>query len=185
MGLASITSEIFANSTYNWPPNVEIASIDDAIAYSIANPTTFMSSWNYANTSSGEDLRWHSEKTIYDPCPPGWRVPNGGVDGVWATAAGNTTTGVYKNAFYDDEHKGGDFSGHFGASQTIWYPAMGQRSIGDAQIRYHHSGHYWSVNPCEFDYHSYILWFDVNYVGLSYGGYGERGNANLVRCYKE
>jgi hypothetical protein len=183
LGLASTTSTIFANSTYNWPSNVEVSSIDSPVEYSIANPTTFISSWDYDGSLNGEEALWHSEKTVYDPCPAGWRVPNGGVDGIWASASGNTFTGVTKIPFYDSENSGANFSDYFGPDQIIWYPANGQRSLGDAQIRYHNTGHYWSVTPD--DDRSLILYFDVNHMGMSYSGYGEHGNADSFRCFKE
>lgn len=46
--------------------------------YSIQNPTVSLpgTDWNSDNTL------WSSSKTIYDPCPAGWRVPDGG-PGVW------------------------------------------------------------------------------------------------------
>lgn len=37
------------------------------------------------------DLWSQDSKTMYDPCPPGWRVPEGGADGVWAKAMGKDT----------------------------------------------------------------------------------------------
>ncbi len=53
------------------------SSTGDSVTYSIQNPTVVIG--NLVNDSSA----WKSEKTMYDPCPPGWRVPDGGPEGVW------------------------------------------------------------------------------------------------------
>ncbi len=50
------------------------------VEYTIQNPTKVIleeSDWN------NDFSLWQRNKTIYDPCPPGWRVPNGGFDGAW------------------------------------------------------------------------------------------------------
>lgn len=48
----------------------------DNLNYTIAHPDSFIknSSWN-----SG-DLYWNTSKTMYDPCPVGWRVPDTDVE---------------------------------------------------------------------------------------------------------
>lgn len=52
------------------------------VAYSIANPTTYPYGWSkdYWQTESEFTLGmwWNGVKTIYDPCPPGWKVPSMG-----------------------------------------------------------------------------------------------------------
>lgn len=47
------------------------------LEYSIANPIHVVDNLYNDNSS------WSRTKTMYDPCPPGWRVPDGGTDGVW------------------------------------------------------------------------------------------------------
>lgn len=50
------------------------------VAYSIAHPTTYPKGWSqrYWQTESEYTLNmwWNGAKTIYDPCPPGWKVPS-------------------------------------------------------------------------------------------------------------
>lgn len=50
------------------------------VAYSIAHPTTYTQGWDelYWQTASEytTEMWWKDAKTIYDPCPPGWKVPN-------------------------------------------------------------------------------------------------------------
>ena len=64
---------------------------------------------------------WQSAKTIYDPCPPGWKVPIGGYNGVWSKAK-DVASGTFSYEF-DPTNKGMNFSGKFGSASTIWYPA--------------------------------------------------------------
>ena len=39
--------------------------------------------WYYSTTERTDNQRWNSQKTMYDPCPSGWRVPDGGKRGIW------------------------------------------------------------------------------------------------------
>lgn len=52
-------------------------TVSNPVEYSFANPINLVD--NLFNDSSA----WGRTKTMYDPCPPGWRVPDGGYDGVW------------------------------------------------------------------------------------------------------
>lgn len=71
--------------------------IDD----SIEQPMTYFhvdaDNW-YDLGDSAIDLWSQDNKTIYDPCPPGWRVPDGGADGIWAKAMGEDTYELSDNA---------------------------------------------------------------------------------------
>ena len=59
-------------------------------SYAAAHPTTFI----YYSTHwlhSGEARLWRRTKSISDPCPPGYVIPDGGQYGVWAVASGRTS----------------------------------------------------------------------------------------------
>ena len=65
-------------------------------SYAAAHPTTFISNSNGAYgfahwLHSGEARLWWRNKSISDPCPPGYVVPDGGQYGVWARASGRTS----------------------------------------------------------------------------------------------
>ena len=96
LGSRSISSSTKAASTLSWPSNVSSNSSDGTIAYATAHPTTFITcnssndDWYYTGSSSTDNTRWQSSKTIYDPCPPGWRVPDGGDNGIWSKAVGSS-----------------------------------------------------------------------------------------------
>ena len=95
LGSSSISSDIEAKSTGTWPSAVSSDSSNGTIAYATANPTTFITrnnsnyDWYYTGSGTNDNTRWTTSaatKSIYDPCPAGWRVPDGGSNGVWSKA---------------------------------------------------------------------------------------------------
>lgn len=191
LGSSSISSNTEAMSTITWPSAVESNNSTGTIDYATANPTTFITyngknhDWYYTGDSSTDDTRWQSSKTIYDPCPAGWRVPDGGGSGVWATAFG-TSSGWTTASNWDSTNLGMDFSNTdktLGSSEPIWYPASGYRdyrkwSISDVGSY----GIYWSVSP--YDRGAYRLGFSVNGgVDPAYNSYRAYGQS--VRCLQE
>ena len=189
LGSSSISSSTLAKSTITWPSAVSSDSSNGTIAYATANPTTFIKSnssnydWYYTGSSSTDNTRWttsESNKSIYDPCPAGWRVPDGGDNGVWSKALGPS----YTEPSYDITNKGINFSGKFGSASTIWYPASGLRddyddgSLGVVGI----NGYYWSASP--YSVSAYYLTFTCyGYVDPSYSILRAYGLS--VRCLQE
>lgn len=57
----------------------EAISGGTTMAYSVAHPTTVIGPWDYESWLNEEEFNtgiWSdTEKTIYDPCPAGWRIP--------------------------------------------------------------------------------------------------------------
>jgi hypothetical protein len=188
LGSSSISSSTVAKSTITWPSSVKSDSSNGTIAYATANPTTFIKynssneDWYYAGSSSTDNTRWttsESNKSIYDPCPAGWRVPDGGEDGVWLKAS--CSSDYYHT--YDNINEGMNFSGKFGSASTIWYPASGYRYGGGGSLgSVGSSGYYWSASPRS--YGAYALYFyDNGYVGPSDDDL--RANGRSVRCLQE
>lgn len=132
LGASSIHSNKFAKSTISWPSGVKSNHKYGTVEFATSHPTTYIDgndyNWDwYYDTCSNViyDTRWvpsNESKTIFDPCPPGWRVADGGVDGVWAKAVGSSSPFDYP---FDGSNKGMNFSGKFGSASTIWYPASG------------------------------------------------------------
>lgn len=142
LGSSSISSPTFAKSTVTWPSAVSSDSSNGTIAYATANPTTFIkyssnnSEWYYTGSSSTDNTRWttsESSKSIYDPCPAGWRVPDGGSNGIWSKALGSSSS-FTQSSLYDSTNEGMNFSGKFGSASIIWYPASGYRNGGDGSL---------------------------------------------------
>lgn len=104
-------------------------SADNSQTFSIEHPSTYISSansetryhWYAEDNSRIDNSLWGDSKTVYDPCPPGYKVPAGGVDGFWANAA-NTSKGLTKD-LWNHSYSGTDLSSVFGTKETCWYPA--------------------------------------------------------------
>lgn len=125
-----VSPPIKAASTITWPAPMGCNENTGTIEYTIANPTTFICSteannydWLYNTGSAIFTKRWSRVKSIYDPCPPGYRVASGGSDGVWAKALGFNEGEII--FYYKD---GGRDFGSWMCSDTssfCWYPVTG------------------------------------------------------------
>ena len=189
LGSSSISSSTLARSTGTWPSVVESNSSTGTMKYATSHPTTFITGndsnkdWYYTGNESTDNTRWttsETSKSIYDPCPVGWRVPDGGSNGVWSKA--KIKTG--QSLSYDDTNEGINFSGMFGSASTIWYPASGFRSPSGGDLdNVGFGGYYWSASP--HDYHAFFLSF--NNVGSHNLSNNNRMRAfgQPVRCHRE
>ena len=198
LGSSSILSSVEAKSTISWPSPVSSTSSTGTISYAVQHPTTFITynrnnaDWYDTYSVTVDYTRWATPqvpyydrvKSIYDPCPAGWRVPYGGYNGVWSTAFGSSSI---NNGTYDSTNKGMNFYGKFGSASTIWYPASGYRYGGDGVLKYVGSGYYWSAYICQ-DYE------DQDY-GASFRMFGDNvdlyynqqypADALAVRCVRD
>ena len=191
LGSSLTIDNIKAKSTIIWPSTETSSSTTGTIAYSIAHPIIFITyndinkDWYYTGGSSTDDTRWQSSKTIYDPCPAGWRVPDGGSSGVWSKAFGTSSYWELSSNWYSTS-KGMDFyrtDKKLGPSGPIWYPASGYRDSSDGALNYVGDyGTYWSVSL--YDKYAYGLYFNgdgiVNPVVYYY-----RAGGKAVRCLQE
>ena len=198
LGSSSISSSTLAKSTITWPSAVSSISssggntiINGTIEYATANPTTFIKNnnnnfdWYYTGSSSTDDTRWtESNKSIYDPCPAGWRVPDGGENGIWSKALGSSSY-FTQSSLYDSTNEGMNFSGKFGSASTIWYPASGYRYRGDGSLggagNYDY-GYCWSASPSSSN--SYNLGFDSS-GSVDPSDSTPRAAGYSVRCIQE
>ena len=188
LGSSSISSYTIAKSTITWPSHVSSKS-KGTIAYATANPTTFIGynssnrDWYYTGDSSTDNTRWttsESNKSIYDPCPVGWRVPDGGENGVWSKALGSSSN--FRHT-YNGTNGGMNFSGKFGSASSIWYPASGSRNDSDSSLFYvGFYGFCWSASPDSNEAY-YLNFYKDGSVRLS-DSYN-RAHCFSVRCIKE
>ena len=140
-----------ASSTLTWPAPVASDYSNGTVVYSVNHPTTIISpnsyndDWFYFGRSETDNTRWQSEKTIYDPCPPGWQVPRGGNSGLWKMAC------RYPDFYYFDlDNRGGNFGRVFAPDSDIWYPAAGAWFYEDGTMalgRTGNEGGWWSCTP--------------------------------------
>ena len=190
LGSSSISSSReVAKSTITWPPAVSTSSSSGTVSYVTANPTTFVEGssstdydWHY---SSHDNTLWtpsDEPKSIYDPCPDGWRVPDGGSNGVWSTALGSSSY-FEDGSLYSSTNEGMNFSGKFGSAQSIWYPASGRRYSDDGSLSdVGGYGYYWSASP--YNDGAYALYFVFN-GSVSPKNSRDRANGYSVRCIQE
>ncbi len=185
LGSSSIKRNTKAKSTKSWPSSVSASTSQGNVEYTTKNPMTFIiagssSEYDWHYSSRNNDL-WKSSKTIYDPCPAGWRVPDGGNDGVWSKACGSSSD--FTGYPYDSSDKGMNFSGKFGGASVVWYPASGYRYDSDGSLHYVGSGGlYWSVTPDSY-FAYYLVFGNLSRVKPSYSY--RRADGQSVRCLQE
>ena len=175
-GPESIDGRKEARNTYRWPKPVEADNYTGTVEYTRYNPVTFLlwseanCDWLFTGEPTADNTRWAEEKTKYDPCPAGWRVPVSGsvlgADPEWDASSRGMVS--YDRA--DRSHK-------------VWTPAAGFRSGIDGSFGgvglY---GYYWSVSPINCLARS--QYFDgEGTISNNFGAY--RGTARAVRCVKE
>jgi len=146
----SLLSSEVAKSTLAWPSSVSSDATKGTIQYSVANPTTFITcndknyDWYYSGGADTDNTRWQTSdkaKGIYDPCPNGWRVPDGGETGLWSKAFGSSSTfyngplnGIYSGMDFGSGN-GQSSKSQLGTSTNIWYPLAGYRYYTDGSLR--------------------------------------------------
>ena len=168
LGSSSTYSSVEALSTGEW------AIADDGSTYNAeTNPMTFYKNMYLPNWS------WLPEKTAYDPCPAGWRVPDGGENGVWEKA-------MMKDEALDDiVDIGYNFAGTLGSDEMIFYPYSGYRYGGTGKLmNVHNYCCCWTASVSNTSRsHSYSYFLDC--VSVSLGRFDERSQGCSVRCLKE
>ncbi|MBB4045207.1 hypothetical protein GGR06_003018 [Bacteroides reticulotermitis] len=158
------------------------ASIADAIAnpytfyyYTIKNST---GSWyDWCDPQSDDLWGTNAEKTIYDPCPSGWRVPTDG---------GGEDTSPWKKI---NKKWADDFPERTGLNYPEMgpYPGAGIRIGSSGTTSMGRRGSYWSADP-----HTNSLGV-IRSLGLDFSSknrisapdYNERSRGCSVRCVKE
>ena len=174
---ASVYEYVAVSSTYSGWSKVNTSSSTGTIEYAIKHPTTIIynsdisTSSNYdwfytSKTSAGDYSRWLDKKTKYDPCPLGWKVPDGDV---WETACFN----VADNHVYNSVGNYFEFSSQCSQPAT-WYPITTNiinysgEHITECDI------HYWSSTP---------LYNNVGSIKSLYLYYSDDNNySSVVSC---
>ncbi|MCQ2139864.1 MAG: hypothetical protein MJZ09_05775 [Bacteroidales bacterium] len=189
LGGESISSSVQAKSTASWPAPIEKDASCGTIEYATSYPTTFIKSsydWYYTSSLSiYEDTRWQDTKTVYDPCPPGYKVPSGSFDGFWFKAL-NVSANWTTPSNVDATNKGMNFSitdHKLGMAPVIWYPFAGDIDgyFGGISNVGRRGGVWtyatWTYDGCYFGY-----WDDGSVFPTQSQG---RATGRSVRCVKE
>ena len=187
LGSSSITDAIEAKSTITWPSPISSNSSNGTIEYSTSYPTTFVfmrggnHDWYYTGDDTIDNTRWttsETKKSIYDPCPAGWRVPDGGYKGVWEKANFDYTP-------HDRTNKGLLLS--ISSTTTTWYPCSGWRDYYDGDlVRVGQDFYYWFASPGLYGADDWGGGLYINYDGtVSPSTSIYCSNCYSVRCIKE
>ena len=143
-----------------------------SLALSIANPTDF-----YGDAYPSEDSwgAWSETKTIYDPCPVGWKVP--GKD-FWTNAGLEETN---ENEYWDSTNKGTLLPTSISGAQS-WYPAAGYNNDdgskrGSGVYSNYHSSTFYDSN------YAYYLFFSSDLINTEASGDMYYGHS--VRAVRE
>ena len=144
------------------------------LAKAVMNPTTFYKNsgkWTKETAGLWSELNGSTEadKSPFDPCPPGWRVP---INGTWANFSGNF--GEYVNG---RRYTGGSPSvnAYYPASGYLMYNSGTLTSVGGA-------GYSWSATPSAQGI-GYGLYFYSGHVGPS--DCDGRAHGFPVRCIQD
>ena len=191
-GSATLNGSAMAKTTAKVYATISSAS-EGTIEYSVKNPSTMIfteggrsTDWlYYPEPSRYDNTRWQSTKTMYDPCPPGWRVPDGGTDGVWCKA-GIPTGGGFPYPEEDYARAGINIPAQY-CGEDAWYPAAGSISAVDgAFVEVGRDGMYWSVTPCgRTDVYGFNFYYYMKNTGYVYHSpMFTRATAASVRCCK-
>ena len=185
LGSSAISGYNVAKSTITWPGKVESSAETGTIAYAVTHPTTFISNadvysnrdWYYTGNNTTDNTRWtesENAKSVYDPCPAGWRVPDGGTDGIWKTAGFDDPT-------FDATNMGKIFSNN---GIEIWYPAAGYLAYDNVLSNAGTSLYCWTATPWPDSAHAINLYFKSDSQNLA-TNHGMRVIGCSVRCCKE
>ena len=190
----TVAASVITTPNGRWPSRIGTSEVM-TIEYTVSNPATVVGlnslnqDWFYTGSTLTDNTRWGSAKTKYDPCPPGWRVPDGGKDGLWATAWGTYTkieNGPY-NSTDNGYQVGVSSSVSLGQSESVWYPFTGYYSFVDGSLSYvTTAGLYWTCTPCEYDARAFVFYINSSkelHPANELQGY--RATAAAVRCVRD
>ena len=163
-------------------------------SYAAAHPTTFIYD-GYHWLHRYETGLWRRNKSISDPCPPGYVIPDGGQYGVWARASGRTSEVSGEcNSFVFFNGSGADLE--FRSAGECYYRPNGS-ILCDNTTKYCGSC-YWSLTSYRgSDGTNYVYCYSIGIwensgssTGIKYSAYPNESTYKLssgysVRCMKK
>jgi uncharacterized protein (TIGR02145 family) len=181
---------------------VEIA---ESVKYPWAFYTVSSGNWTNSTGTTSTSIVWNDpaatsgDKSIYDPCPPGWQLP---MNGTW-NDFNRQVDGAYVNTQNSARDLGWSYGRGIGSplfpinglrywpgttatdpvNGTVWFPATGYRySTSGALSNVGSNGYYWSGTPYSATY-GYYLDFNAGWVNPS--SYANRAGGFAARCISE
>lgn len=131
---------------------------------------------------NGTTVGQETTKTLFDPCPPGWKVPHPYVFSAFtqtgATASVSSGTTEVSGSFV----QGWNFI--YNGSSTTYYPGVGYRYDEYGAFFFTPSGYYWTSSPATPD--SFGAWTFGLTSATVYECYSDpRGFGLPVRCQRD
>ena len=167
---------------------VPSATANTTVDYAIKHPTQFYTSTDGHWLQYERDDLWGASKTIYDPCPPGWKVPRAYVldDNFSHVPAEEAWSYVTWSAV---KGEGYGYGVYFSAqSGQAWYPKNGFLAFYDGVLyMVGQSCCYWSSSPNEDKTFSLEMaqTMDGTSTLNAYKDGKVRGEGHSVRCIAE
>jgi hypothetical protein len=158
-----------------FPTDATVGTVENTIknpSVFYAGSSTSSRDWHY--TSRDNELWGHSgSKTIYDPCPSGWRVP------------ANSNMSEATSPWYGFTKDNGDtWNVGYNWGNNAVYPAAGRRHSVDGGLdSVGNLGHCWSASPVSSTSYASSLTFTPGLVNLNGGN--SRAYGFTVRCTQE
>lgn len=147
---------------------VEASQATSTLAYSLRHPGKAIMDEESGDgdwLEEHENALWGDSKTMYDPCPQGWKVPSRPIYNE------HSVTCVYQYGLLMND---------------IWYPATGFHHCVSFNLNcVGLEGHYWFATPKD-DGNAYSFFFDSanETVDLS-NHYSPKAQLNAIRCMKD
>ena len=142
------------------------------IEESIRKPATYAGR-NFPWTNEWDDNLWSSKKTVYDPCPVGYKVVSKDIWTGFTTTGESVTSRNEINAYGEFDH-GWNF--YIDGTNTAWYPA---------------SPHIGYNGPFEYHTEGASIWYNTPFNIFIYNnskvqfGTGQKYEGYAVRCMKD
>ena len=175
-----------AASTIEWPRYVISDSESGTIEYATKHPTTYIvygevSDWDWLHiVDDSEPMRWQSDKTIYDPCPVGWKVAD---FDVWEKAGLSFDYEVEHDLYVEKDW--GILLGEEYCTPSAWYPAAGYIYWDEEHVPIiegcGNTGAYWSSTKDNLDNAAGMFFWPGGMMDGSWDNY----SACSIRCQKE
>ncbi len=168
-------------------PNIADWKAPMELQYALKSPWRFISApsspYDWNKTPNNDLWGDKAEKSVYDPCPDGWRVaPNGTWDD-FGTAWAGTGAGAFKKLdawTAKNENVAGGL--YLAGSVAAFYPAPGLRAYQYGTL-YHVGSYGYSWSSSESGTHARYLDFGTGGVSPQASTY--RANGLQLRCLQE
>ena len=189
----SITEpEIFGK--YNEVPIVTPDVSTGTIQYAIQNPVTYLMRADWLMESNdylwgnpdGDDMTTTWQKTIYDPCPHGYKVPGKDAWSIFTVTGENTTDAGSHNVVPPAGTKRGYYLYYkeYGTGLQTWYPTNGSRNYRTGGLTRGSWWYYWTSAPSAGT-QAWCMTFKNDWKEVDPLYEFQRGNANTTRCVRE